>query len=109
MIIFALSLAKPILNKIDIFNIKIWVLPSIYIIIIIINFILYYFKILISSFILFHFFGLRKKRCFIRWLFWIFVDKTDIQIHKIKNLIAEYKKEFDNFHTMKNKIYYFNF
>lgn len=84
MIIFALSLAKPILNKIDIFNIKIWVLPSIYIIIIIINFILYYFKILISSFILFHFFGLRKKEALLDGYFGVLLIKLIFKYTKLK-------------------------
>ena len=96
MIIFALYLAKRIFNRIDLFFIKIWILPLIYITIIVAYFILYYLKILISSYIIFNLFGLRKKKYFIKFLFLIFVDKTDIQIYKIRNIITKYKKKFDN-------------
>ena len=94
LIIGTLLLVQKILDKFDIFIIKAWIFPII-ITITVINFILYFFKMLFGSFLLFHFYHLRKRKCFCRFLFWIFVDRTMIQIYKVKNLITKYKKEFD--------------
>ena len=90
----AIFLIKIVLNKFDRFIIKDWIV-LVLIVIIVINFILYYLKILMGSILLFFFYNLRKKKCFYRFLFWIFVDKTMIHIYKIRNLITKYKKEFD--------------
>ena len=92
--ILAIFLIKTILNKFGKFIIKAWIRPLL-VVIIAINFILYYLQILIGSILLFCFYHLRKKKCFCRFLFWIFVDKTMIHIYKIRNLITKYKKEFD--------------
>ena len=94
LIIFTSYLIKTILNKFDIFILKAWIRPII-VFITIISFILYYIKMLIGSILLFNFYHLRKKRCLVRFFFWIFVDKTMIQIYKVRNLITKYKKEFD--------------
>jgi hypothetical protein len=94
LIIISLILVKTILNKFDEFIIKAWIFPII-ILITVINFILYFLKILIGSSVLFCFYHLRKKSCFIRCLFWLFVDKSMIQAYKVKKLITKYKKEFD--------------
>ena len=93
-IIFILYLVKTVLNTFDEFILKAWIIPIIFIITIF-NFILYYIKMLIGSIVLYHGYHLRKKRCIIKCLFWLFVDKTMIQIYKVKNLISKYKKEFD--------------
>ena len=93
-IIFILYLVKTVLNTFDEFILKAWIIPIIFIITIL-NFILYYIKMLIGSIVLYHGYHLRKKRCIIKCLFWLFVDKTMIQIYKVKNLISKYKKEFD--------------
>jgi hypothetical protein len=94
LIIFILYLVKTVLNTFDEFILKAWIIPIIFIITIL-NFILYYIKMLIGSIVLYHGYHLRKKRCIIKCLFWLFVDKTMIQIYKVKNLISKYKKEFD--------------
>jgi hypothetical protein len=94
LIILAIFLIQNHLNKFDRFIIGAWLIPII-IIIIVINFILYYIKILIGSILLFHRYNVRKKKCFYRFLFWLFVDKTMIHIFKVRNLITKYKKEFD--------------
>ena len=92
--ILAIFLIKVILNKFGKFIIEAWLYPLL-LVIIGINFILYYLKILIGSILIFCFYNSRKKKCFCRFLFWIFVDKTMIHIYKIRNLITKYKKEFD--------------
>ena len=94
LIIIAMFLIKYILNKFDKFILNAWIKPII-ILLTIGNLLLYYLKMLIGSFLLFHCYHLRKKRCIVRCLFWIFVDKSMIQFYKIKNLITKYKKEFD--------------
>ena len=92
--ILAIFLIKVILNKFGKFIIEAWLYPLL-LVIIGINFILYYLKILIGLILIFCFYNSRKKKCFCRFLFWIFVDKTMIHIYKIRNLITKYKKEFD--------------
>ena len=92
--ILALYLIQNLLNKFDRFIIKAWLFPLISIIIIA-NLILYYFKILIGTILIFHCYNLRKKKCFYKYLFFIFVDKSMIYIYKVRNLITKYKKEFD--------------
>lgn len=94
LIIITLYLVKKVLNKFDKFILKAWIIPLIFVIIFL-NFILYYLKMLIASVLIFHYYNLRKKNCFIKFLFWVFVDKAMIQIYKVKNLITKYKKEFD--------------
>ena len=94
LIIITLYLVKEVLNKFDEFILKAWIVPLI-IVITILNFVLYYLKMLIASFLIFHYYYLRKKNCFVKFLFWLFVDKAMIQRYKVKNLITKYKKEFD--------------
>ena len=93
-IAFTLFLVRHILDTFDVFILKAWIFPII-IVITVINFLLYFIKMLIGTFLLFHFYHLRKKRCCFKWLFWLFVDRSMIQIYKIRNLITKYKKEFD--------------
>ena len=81
-------------KKFDNFIIKSWLIP-LCLIIIVLNFILYYFKILIGTLLLFYFYNKRKKTCFSKFLFSVFVDKAMIHLYKIRNLITKYKKEFD--------------
>ena len=95
LIISTYFLIDHILIKFDLFILKVWIIP-ILVLITLGNFILYFFKLLFGSFLLFYFYHLRKKRCFCRFLFWLFVDRTMIQIYKVKNLITKYKKEFDH-------------
>jgi len=92
--IFSLYLIQKMLKKFDVLIIKAWLLQIIFIITII-NFILYYIKMLIGGFLLFRFYHIRKKRCLCRALFWLFVDKSMVHIYKVRNLITKYKKEFD--------------
>ena len=95
LIIFTLNIVQHILNKFDLYILK-RILFMIICVITFINFLLYYFKTLISSFIIFNYFKLRKNRCIYKLIFMIFIDKTMIQIYKIKNFITKYKKEFDH-------------
>ena len=92
--ILALFLIQNLLNKFDRFIIKAWLFPIISITILV-NLILYYFKILIGTILIFHCYNLRKKKCFYKYLFFIFVDKSMVYIYKVRNLITKYKKEFD--------------
>ena len=89
-----LFLVRYILDEFDVFILRAWIFPII-IVMTIINFILYFIKMFIASFVLFHFYHYRKKRCCIKFLFWLFVDRTMIQRYKIKNLVTKYKKEFE--------------
>ena len=93
--IFILYLIQIILNKFDEFIIYAWLL-TICLTITIINFILYYLKMIIGVFVLFHYYYLRKKNCLFRCLFWLFIDKAMVHTYKIRNLITKYKKEFDH-------------
>ena len=90
-IIFLLQI---LLEKFGIFILNVWILPAI-LIITIANYIIYFSKILIGAFILFNYHYLRKKKCCVKFLFWIFVDKSMIYLYKIRNFITKYKKEFD--------------
>ena len=92
--ILTLFLIQKLLDKFDRFIIKAWIIP-ISIIIIIINFVLYYLKMLVGTLLLFYCYSLRKKKYFYKCLFWVFVDKSMINIYKVRNLITKYKKEFD--------------
>ena len=94
LIVLSMCLIKAVLNKFDEFILKVWILPVL-ILLIVVNLLLYYIKMLIGSFLLFKCYHLRKKNRIIKCLFWLFVDKTMIQMYKIKNLITKYKKEFD--------------
>ena len=94
LIIFTIYLVFKILIIFEEFVIIIWIL-SIVIFITIVNFILYYFKTLIGSILLFRLYHLRKKRMVYRCLFWVFVDKAMIHVYKVRNLITKYKREFD--------------
>ena len=89
-----LFLVRYILDEFDVFILRAWIFHII-IVMTIINFILYFIKMFIASFVLFHFYHYRKKRCCIKFLFWLFVDRTMIQRYKIKNLVTKYKKEFE--------------
>jgi hypothetical protein len=93
--IFILYLIQIILNKFDEFVIYAWLL-TICVAITLINFILYYLKMIISVFVLFHCYYLRKKYCLFKCLFWLFIDKGMVHAYKIRNLITKYKKEFDH-------------
>ena len=94
LIFITLHLVKKVLNKFDEFILKAWLIP-IFILITIVNFLFYFLKMFIGSILLFRFYHLRKKRCILRCLFWLFVDNSMIQVYKIRNLITKYKKEFD--------------
>ena len=78
----------------DVFIIKAWIIPLI-IIFTVVSFLLYFIKILIGSFLLFHFYHWRKKGWFYRILYLVFVDQSMIYVYKVRNLITKYKKEFD--------------
>ena len=94
LLLIIIVLLKILLNRFGIFILNVWILPAI-LIITIVNYIIYFFKILIGTIILFNSNHLRKKRCCVKFLFWIFVDKTMIYIYKIRNFITKYKKELD--------------
>ena len=85
---------KTLLNKFDKFIMNSWITP-VSIMITIINIVLYYIKILFGTILLFTCYNKRKKYCLLKFLFWVFVDKSMIQVYKIRNLITKYKKEFD--------------
>ena len=76
------------------FIINAWIFPLI-IIFTVVSFVLYFIKILIGSFLLFHFYHWRKKGWFYRILYLVFVDQSMIYVYKVRNLITKYKKEFD--------------
>lgn len=76
------------------FIINAWIIPLI-IIFTVVSFLLYFIKILIGSFLLFHFYHWRKKGWFYRILYLVFVDQSMIYVYKVRNLITKYKKEFD--------------
>ena len=76
------------------FIINAWIIPLI-IIFTVVSFVLYFIKILIGSFLLFHFYHWRKKGWFYRILYLVFVDQSMIYVYKVRNLITKYKKEFD--------------
>ena len=78
----------------DDFIINAWIIPLI-IIFTVVSFLLYFIKILIGSFLLFHFYHWRKKGWFYRILYLVFVDQSMIYVYKVRNLITKYKKEFD--------------
>lgn len=94
LLIFIIWLIRKILVIFDVFIIKAWIIPLI-IIFTVVSFLLYYIKILIGSFLLFHFYHWRKKGWFYRVLYLIFVDQSMIYVYKVRNLITKYKKEFD--------------
>ena len=91
---FMIVLLHKALQIFGVFILYVWIIPSI-IIITIGNFIIYYLKILIGSILLFHYYHLKNKKCIANCLFWIFVDKTMMNLYKVRNLITKYKKEFD--------------
>ena len=92
--LLTLFLIKSLLDKFDKFIIKAWILPLIAIIFIA-NLIFYFIKILFGTLLIFYCYNLRKRKCFFKYLFIIFVDKSMIHIYKVRNLITKYKKEFD--------------
>ena len=92
--ILTIYMIKTLLDKFDKFIIKSWIIP-LSIIITIINIVLYYLKILFGTILLFTCYNKRKKYCLLKFLFWVFVDKSMIHAYKIRNLITKYKKEFD--------------
>jgi hypothetical protein len=94
LLIFIIGFIKKILNNFDEFIIKAWILPAI-IFLTVVSFLLYYIKIFIGSFLLFHFYHWRKKGRFFRILYLIFVDQSMIYVYKVRNLLTKYKKEFD--------------
>ena len=91
---FMIVLLHKALQIFGVFILYVWIIPSI-IIITIGNFIIYYLKILIGSILLFHYYHLKNKKYIANCLFWIFVDKTMMNLYKVRNLITKYKKEFD--------------
>ena len=93
--VFMLYLIQIILNKFDVFIIYAWLL-TIIVAITIVNFLLYYLKMIISVFILFHYYYFRKNNCLLKCLFWVLIDKAMIHIFKTRNLITKYKKEFEH-------------
>ena len=94
LMIILIFLLHILLQRFDKFILKVWLIPGI-LIIIFVNFIIYYIIIFIGSVLIFRSYYKRDNGCFIRLLFWVFVDKTMIHIFKLRNLITKYKKEFD--------------
>jgi hypothetical protein len=94
LLIFIIWFIREMLVNFDEFIIKAWIIPII-IFLTVVSFLLYYVKIFIGSFLLFHFYHWRKKGRFCRILYLIFVDQSMIYAYKVRNSITKYKKEFD--------------
>ena len=94
LLILILVLFRIILERFGTFILKTWLVPALFIVIVL-NYLLYYAKIAIGTFLLFHCYHLRNRGRFFKILFWIFVDKTMIYKYKIRNFITKYQKEFN--------------
>ena len=94
LLLFIIRFIKKMLDNFDEFIIKAWIFPII-IFLTVVSFLLYYIKIFIGSFLLFHFYHWRKKGRLCRILYLIFVDQSMIYVYKVRNLLTKYKKEFD--------------
>ena len=93
LLLSSLYLITVLLNEYEYFIIRIWIIP--FILFTILNFILYFLKMFICSLLLFKCYHLRKKGCCLRIIFYCFIDKTMINIFKVRNYITKYKREFD--------------
>ena len=84
---------KLMLNEFGNFIINVWVACSIFIYILVYP-LLYFLRIFIGSILVFKCYHLKDWIIF-KPFFWIFVDKTLINIFKVRNYITKYKKELD--------------
>ena len=93
LICIMLRFLKVFLNDFGSFIIYIWLTTSIFVYILAYPF-FYYLKMLFASILLFKCFHLRNRLCG-KFLYWVFVDKTMINIYKVRNYVTKYKKEFE--------------
>ena len=95
LIFLSISIIHTLLNEYEYFMVKIWLLCTI-LILFVAYFLIYFLRILIGSILLFNFYPKRKRGCFIKCMFAIFVDKSLIYMYKIRNYITKYRRDFIN-------------
>ena len=95
LIISSIAFIKILLNEYEYFLVKIWLLCTI-MILLVAYFLLYFIRTIIGSILLFNFYPKRKRGCFIKFMFKIFVDKNLIYMFKIRNYITKYRRDFIN-------------
>ena len=94
LVIIILFIDKLILNYFGLYSIRIWIPASVFVYFIVYP-LVYFIMCLFASILLFKRYHLRNKAYHYWILFSIFVDKTMINIFKVRNYITKYKKELE--------------
>ena len=95
LLLISIFLIKKLMNGYEYFIIKTWLWAAVAMIIVA-NFVLYLIKMFIGTILLFACYRKRKKGCFGKTMFYLFVDRPMIYIYKIRNYITKYKRDFIN-------------
>ena len=95
LLLISIIMIKKLINEFEYFMVKIWIFCTI-LILFVFYFLIHLIKIIIASILLFNSYHSRKKGCFTKLMFKIFVDKSMIYMFKVRNYITKYKREFIN-------------